>query len=195
MERRAEVKRKTNETDISVELNLDGSGQYDINTGIGFLDHMLQVFTKHGMFDLKMNVKGDLEIDFHHTVEDTGIVLGQAFDKALGDKSGIRRYGTAFVPMDEALSTATVDTGGRVFLVYDVNAPDDKVGEMQTQLFAEFFYAFSVNAKSNIHIKSVYGANSHHIIESVFKAFARAMREAVSVDPRITGVMSTKGVL
>jgi imidazoleglycerol-phosphate dehydratase len=194
-ERRAQIKRKTNETDIDIEIGLDGTGVYDISTGIGFLDHMLRLFARHGLFDLRVKVIGDLEIDAHHTVEDTGIVLGQAIDKALGSKEGIRRYGTAFIPMDEALSTATVDVGGRVFLVYDVTTPDEKVGDMETQLFLEFFRAFSVSAKSNIHLRTLYGGNSHHIIESVFKAFARAMAEAVSIDPRVSGVMSTKGLL
>jgi len=195
MERNAEIARKTNETDISLSIGIDGSGRSEISTGIGFLDHMLTLFSKHGLFDLKVKASGDLETDAHHTVEDIGIVLGQAIKKALGEKKSIKRYGASFVPMDESLALAVVDLGGRPFLVYDVRLSPGKVGEMDTELVEEFFRSIAFNAALNLHIKVFYGSNGHHVIEAVFKAFARALDEATRVDERIEGVMSTKGVL
>ncbi|HEX3028994.1 MAG TPA: imidazoleglycerol-phosphate dehydratase HisB [Clostridia bacterium] len=195
MERKAEIKRKTNETDISLKLCVDGSGQNQIATGIGFLDHMLTLFTKHGLFDLSLKADGDLEVDGHHTVEDVGIVLGQAIKQALGDKKSIKRYGSSHVPMDESLAMVVLDLSGRPFLVYDVKLTSDKVGDMDTELVEEFFRAVAFNAGINLHIKMFYGSNNHHIIEAVFKAFGRALDEATRTDSRIEGVMSTKGSL
>lgn len=195
MERKAAIVRKTNETEISLDINLDGRGSGKINTGIGFFDHMLSLFARHGFFDLKVEAVGDLEIDNHHTVEDTGIVLGQALKKALGDKKNIRRYGTAYVPMDEALAMVTLDLSGRPFLVFETPLLSEKVGEMETQLVEEFFRAVAFNGGITLHIKAMYGKNSHHIIEGIFKAFGRALDQAVGLDKRIEGVMSTKGVL
>lgn len=193
--REAEIMRNTSETDIKLKLNLDGTGTADIDTGIGFFDHMLNLFTKHGLFDLELKVKGDLGVDAHHTVEDVGIVLGQALNKALGDKKSIKRYGTSFVPMDESLAMVSVDFGGRPFLVFDVPLKDQKLGNMDSELIEEFFYAVSYNAQMNIHIKVLYGSSNHHMVEAVFKAFARAVDEASRLDERIKGVMTTKGVL
>jgi len=193
--REAEITRTTTETDIKLKLNLDGSGTADIKTGIGFFDHMLNLFTKHGLFDLVLKAKGDLDVDAHHTVEDAGIVLGQAFNKALGDKKSIRRYGTSFVPMDESLAMVSVDFGGRPFLVFDVPLKEQKLGNMDSELIEEFFRAVSYNAQMNIHIKVPYGSNNHHMVEAVFKAFGRAVDQASELDERIKGVMSTKGVL
>jgi len=195
MERKAEIRRKTNETDIMLSLSIDGSGKGEIETGIGFLDHMLTLFSKHGLFDLKVKAQGDLVVDGHHTVEDIGIVLGQVLKQALGDKKSIKRYGTSHVPMDESLSMVVLDLSGRPFLVYDVQLTSDKVGDMDTELVEEFFRAVAFNAGINLHIKVFYGSNNHHIIEAVFKAFGRALDEATRTDERIEGVMSTKGSL
>ena len=191
----AVVNRKTAETEIEMELNLDGSGITNIDTVIGFLDHMLNSFAKHGFFDLKLKVKGDLFVDCHHTIEDTGIVLGQAILKALGTKAGIKRFGSFMLPMDETLVLSAVDLSGRPYLVYDLELTTDRVGYMDTEMVKEFFYAVSYSAGMNLHIKQMYGLNNHHIIEAAFKAFARALDEATSIDPRITDVLSTKGSL
>jgi len=195
MSRAAELKRKTAETDITLKLDLDGEGNSKINTGIGFLDHMLTLFSKHGLFDLELDACGDLQVDAHHTVEDIGIVLGQALKQALGDKSSIRRYGTSYVPMDEALAMVSVDLGGRPYLVFNVKYAGERIGDMEAELLEEFFRAVSVNAAMNIHINVLYGSNNHHIAEAVFKAFGRALDDAVARDTRIKGVMSTKGML
>ncbi len=195
MGRKAEIKRTTNETDIQLKLEVDGKGPAGIVTGIGFLDHMLTLFSKHGLFDLEISAKGDLEVDAHHTVEDIGIVLGQAIKEALGDKKSIRRYGSSILPMDEALAMVAIDLGGRPFLVFDASFANDKVGDMETELVEEFFRAVAFNAGMNLHIKVFYGSNNHHIVEAVFKAFGRALDEATRLDGRIEGVMSTKGVI
>jgi len=195
MERKAQIKRKTNETDIMMKINIDGSGKGIIDTGIGFFDHMLTLFTRHGLLDMDVVAKGDLEVDFHHTVEDVGIVLGQVLKEALGDKKSIKRYGSSFLPMDEALALVVVDFGGRPYLVFDAKMPAEKVGEMDTELVEEFFRAVAFNAGINLHIKVFYGNNTHHIIEAIFKAFARAVDEATRIDSRIDGVMSTKGTI
>ena len=191
----AVVNRKTAETEIEMELNLDGSGITNIDTGIGFFDHMLNSFAKHGFFDLTLKVKGDLFVDCHHTIEDTGIVLGQAILKALGTKAGIKRFGSFMLPMDETLVLSAVDLSGRPYLVYDLELTTDRVGYMDTEMVKEFFYAVSYSAGMNLHIKQMYGLNNHHIIEAMFKAFAKALDEAASIDPRITDVLSTKGAL
>ncbi|MDF2541133.1 MAG: Imidazoleglycerol-phosphate dehydratase [Herbinix sp.] len=193
--RSAVIARKTKETDITLELNLDGSGNSQIETGIGFFNHMLDSFTRHGFFDMKLSVTGDLYVDSHHTIEDTGIVLGQAIKNALGDKQGIKRYGSFFLPMDDALVLCAIDLSGRPFLVYDMDFTVDKVGYMDTEMVKEFFYAISYSAGMNLHIKLVHGTNNHHIMEAVFKAFAKALDEAVSFDDRIKGVLSTKGTI
>lgn len=195
MERKAEIERKTAETNIQVSMNIDGKGAGKISTGIGFFDHMLTLFARHGLIDLNVAAIGDLEVDAHHTVEDVGIVLGQAIKSALGDKKSIKRYGTAFVPMDEALAMVSLDISARPFLVFDVKFTTEMTGQMETQLFEEFFRALAFNAGITLHIKVLYGANSHHMAEAVFKAFGRAMDEAVKTDERIEGVMSTKGSL
>jgi imidazoleglycerol-phosphate dehydratase len=195
MTRRAEIVRKTNETDVSLSFFIDGKGTSNITTGIGFLDHMLTLFARHGMFDLDLNASGDLDVDSHHTVEDIGIVLGQAIKEALGDKKSISRYGTSFVPMDEALAMVSLDISGRPFLVFDAQFSNDRVGEMDTELFEEFFRALAFNAGITLHIKVLHGSNNHHIIEAAFKAFGRALAEAVTINDRIEGVMSTKGIL
>jgi len=196
MSRTAHLTRTTSETDISLTLFLDGSGRADIATGIGFLDHMLTALARHGLFDLTVQAKGDLHIDFHHTTEDVGIVLGQAFAKALGDKRGIRRFGHALVPMDETLAEAAVDISGRPFLVWDVGFERPKIGEMDTELFEEFFRAFAFNAGITLHVTLKAGTNAHHVAEACFKALARALRMAVETDPRAPdAVPSTKGVL
>lgn len=194
-ERKAEICRVTGETDIVVEVNLDGEGTYNIDTGIGFFDHMLNLMSKHSITDLKIKAKGDLEVDGHHTVEDVGITLGKCIEKALGDKSGIKRYGTSFVPMDEALVMVSMDISGRPFLVFDAQFNSERVGKMDSELVEEFFRAIAVNAGITLHIKVLYGKNTHHMIEGIFKAFGRALREAVTKDERIKGVMSTKGSL
>lgn len=195
MERTAAVTRTTKETDIAVTLNLDGSGKAEISTGIGFFDHMLNGFARHGLFDLNCQVKGDLEVDCHHTIEDTGIVLGQAIREAVGDKKGIVRYGTCILPMDESLVLCSLDLSGRPYYVSDVEFPTERVGEMDTQMVKEFFYAVSYSAAMNLHFKMLSGGNSHHMIEGIFKAFAKALDMAVAHDPRITDVLSTKGSL
>ena len=194
--RAATIERKTRETDIFVAMELDGSGDYDIETGVGFFDHMLEGFSKHSLIDLKVRAEGDLHIDMHHTVEDVGIVMGQAAAKALGDCVGIRRFGHAYVPMDETLSRAAVDISKRPYLIWNVEFPRDKVGEMDTELFKEWFHAFATNAGVCLHVENLYGVNTHHIVESCFKATARAFRMGLETDPRADGAMpSTKGVL
>jgi imidazoleglycerol-phosphate dehydratase len=193
--RTALIERKTKETDIQVELNLDGRGENAIQTPVPFFDHMLVQIARHGFFDLKIKASGDIEIDAHHTVEDSGICLGEAFKKALGDKAGIRRYGRGTMPMHEALASVILDFSGRPHLVFNVALPKAKVGEFDTELVEEFFTAFCNHAGANIHVNLAYGDNLHHIIEAVFKAFARALDEACSFDPRIEGVLSSKGSL
>lgn len=189
------VRRKTTETDISVNVNLDGAGKYQVETGIGFFNHMLELFSKHSLIDLTVKAKGDLKIDEHHTVEDIGICLGEALRKALGDKKGIERYGF-LLPMDEALAEVAVDLGGRSYLVWNVSFKREKIGDMPTELFEDFFKAVADNLQANIHINVKYGRNEHHIAESVFKAFARALRFAVSRDKRAQDLLpSTKGKL
>lgn len=195
MERIATISRKTKETDISINLNLDGTGKYDISTGIGFFDHMLEGFTRHGFFDMDCKVTGDLHVDGHHTVEDVGIVLGQAIAKAAGDKKGIARYGYFILPMDDALALCSIDFCGRPYLNYDCELTVPTVGELETELIKEFFYAVSYSAGMNLHIKMLAGDNNHHMIEAMFKAFAKALDMALSMDERITGVLSTKGTL
>jgi imidazoleglycerol-phosphate dehydratase len=194
--RRAEISRETSETAITVALGLDGEGRADIATGIGFLDHMLTALARHGLFDLKVRAKGDLHIDFHHTTEDVGIVIGQCLRQALGDKRGIRRYGAAVIPMDEALAEAAVDISSRPFLAWSVTFAQPKIGEMDTELFEEFFRALAFNAGITLHVTQKAGTNAHHVAEACFKALARALREAVEPDPRaISAIPSTKGVL
>jgi imidazoleglycerol-phosphate dehydratase len=195
MPRSAQLSRKTAETDIFLKLDMDGTGNSSVDTGVGFLDHMLTLFAKHGLMDLEIKASGDLQVDAHHTVEDVGIVLGQAIKQALGDKKSIRRYGTAHVPMDEALAMVCVDIGGRPYLAFNARFAGERVGDMDTELFEEFFRAVSVNSGMNIHINVMYGSNSHHMAEAVFKAFGRALDEASGIDSRIEGVMSTKGTL
>ncbi len=195
MERRAKISRKTNETDINLSMKIDGSGKGVIDTGIGFFDHMLNLFARHGLFDLDVKAVGDLNVDSHHTVEDVGIVLGQAIKEALGQKESIKRFGSSYVPMDEALSLVVVDLGGRPFLAFDAKFSCDRVGAMDTEMVEEFFRAVAFNAGMNIHIKVFYGSNNHHIIEAIFKAFGRALDEASRLDGRIDGVMSTKGTI
>ena len=194
--RTSEIKRKTKETDIVLFLNLDGTGKSDINTGVGFFDHMLTLFASHGMFDLTVKCNGDLNVDAHHTVEDVGICLGKAFAEALGDMKGIKRYADKIIPMDESLVMCAVDISGRPHLSLDLEVPAKRVGNFDTELVSEFFLAFVRNAKMTLHIKKMAGRNTHHIIEGCFKAFARTLDEAVSFDPRREGVLpSTKGVL
>lgn len=193
---RAEIiKRKTNETDIELSLCLDGRGESSIDTGCGFLNHMLTLFAKHGSFDLDVTCKGDTEVDYHHTVEDIGIALGSAFAAALGDKRGIRRYGNMILPMDEALILTAVDFSGRAYLGYDADIPTEKVGDFDTQLVSEFWYGFTRSSECTLHIKQLSGNNSHHIIEGMFKSAARSFKEAVSIDPDNNTIPSTKGVL
>lgn len=194
--RTATIARKTNETEISVSINLDGTGAHTMATGIGFLDHMLDQLSRHSLIDMDISCKGDLHIDFHHTAEDVGIALGQAVLKALGDKKGIRRYASADLPMDGTLTRAALDVSGRPFLVFRAEFSRDKVGEMDTELFREFFQAFAMNAGITLHIENFYTDNNHHLAESMFKAVARALREAVEIDPRAGDrVPSTKGTL
>lgn len=195
MERTASLTRTTKETDISLSLSLDGSGSADISTGIGFFDHMLNGFARHGLFDLSCHVKGDLEVDCHHTIEDTGIVLGEAVRKCVGDKKGIVRYGSCILPMDEALVLCSLDLSGRPYYVSDAEFPSERVGGMDTEMVKEFFYAVSCHAGMNLHFRMLSGSNTHHMIEGMFKAFAKALDMAVSFDPRITDVLSTKGSL
>ena len=195
MGRTSHCERNTRETQIVVDLNIDGSGKYEISTGIGFFDHMLEGFTRHGLFDLKVDVKGDLHVDSHHTVEDTGIVLGQAFTKALGDKNGIKRFGYFVLPMDDALVLASLDLSGRMFLDYQADLQMEVLGEMETEVIKEFFAGFASGAQMNLHIRKIAGENTHHIIEAMFKSVAKALDEATQIDDRITGVLSTKGML
>ncbi len=195
MERTASITRNTKETRIALTLSLDGSGAASVSTGIGFFDHMLNSFARHGMFDLTLTVDGDLEVDTHHTVEDTGIVLGKAIKEAVGDKAGMLRYGSALLPMDEALILCALDLCGRPYLVYDLRLDRDRVGGFETEMVREFFYAVSYGAEMNLHLKQLDGSNNHHIIEGAFKAFAKALDMATGLDARITGVLSTKGSL
>lgn len=196
MEKRlSTINRKTKETDINLEFTLDGKGGSQIETGIGFFNHMLDSFTRHGFFDMKLTAMGDLYVDSHHTVEDTGIVLGQAIKEALGDKKGIRRYGSAIIPMDESLVLCAIDLSGRPFLSYDLKFDSDKVGYIDTELIKEFFYALSYNAGMNLHIRMLSGENNHHIAEAAFKAFGKALDEASSYDSRVQDVLSTKGAI
>lgn len=195
MARTADYVRKTKETDISLHLNLDGTGSSSIHTGIGFFDHMLDGFARHGLFDLKVNVAGDLAVDCHHTIEDTGIVLGNAIKEAVGDKKGIRRYGSCILPMDETLVLCAVDLSGRPYLVFDGEFTTDRVGYMDTEMVKEFFYAISYTAGMNLHIRVLSGGNNHHMIEAMFKAFAKALDQATVIDPMITDILSTKGSL
>ena len=195
MSRTAELVRKTKETDIKLSLNIDGTGKSDIETGIGFFDHMLEGFARHGFFDLDVDVTGDLAVDCHHTIEDTGIVLGGAIQKALGDKKGIKRFGSCILPMDETLGLCAIDLSGRPYLSFDGNFTVERVGYMDTEMVKEFFYAISYAAGMNLHIKVLSEGNNHHMIEAMFKAFARALDEATGFDPRIQDVLSTKGTL
>ncbi len=195
MSRTAELVRKTKETDIKLSLNIDGTGKSDIETGIGFFDHMLEGFARHGFFDLDVDVTGDLAVDCHHTIEDTGIVLGGAIQKALGDKKGIKRFGSCILPMDETLVLCAIDLSGRPYLSFDGNFTVERVGYMDTEMVKEFFYAISYAAGMNLHIKVLSEGNNHHMIEAMFKAFARALDEATGFDPRIQDVLSTKGTL
>lgn len=195
MMRTARVERKTKETDICLELNLDGKGTFEGTTGIGFFDHMLDGFARHGFFDLCLTMTGDLQVDGHHTIEDLGIVLGTALKQALGDKSGIRRYGSRILPMDETLVLAAVDLCGRPYLSFQAEFEREKVGDMETEMVREFFYAMTYTCGMNLHIRVLDGRNCHHIIEAMFKAVAKALDEAVSGEPRISGVLSTKGSL
>lgn len=194
--RRATCERRTKETEISVSVNLDGQGDYDVKTGIGFLDHMMEQLSRHSLIDLKIRAKGDLHIDYHHTVEDVGILLGQAFCQAMGDLRGITRYGSATVPMDETCTRASIDISGRPFLVWKVAFSQDKLGDMDTELFQEWFRAFTFGAGITLHVENIYGENNHHIIESSYKALARALRQALEIDPRkADSLPSTKGVI
>ena len=196
MSRTADVRRDTKETQIRVQLDLDGTGRATVSTGVGFFDHMLESFARHGGFDLAIETKGDLHIDMHHTVEDTGIVLGQAFSEALDGLKGIRRFGHAYIPMDETLTRCAIDLSNRPYLIWRVSFVRPKVGEMDTELFKEFHHAFAMNAGACLHLETLYGENSHHIAESGFKALARALRSAVELDPKTLGeAPSTKGVL
>ena len=193
--RSAKIARKTKETDIELYLNIDGSGKSEISTGIGFFDHMLQAFARHGLFDLNVKVSGDLNVDCHHTIEDTGIVLGQAIAEAIGDKQGIKRYGSNILPMDETLVMSAIDLCGRPYFVMDGEFQAPMVGEFDTQMVREFFYSVSYSAAMNLHLRIITGLNDHHKIEAIFKAFAKALDEASMIDPRIEGVLSTKGAL
>ncbi|MCI8874447.1 MAG: imidazoleglycerol-phosphate dehydratase HisB [Lachnospiraceae bacterium] len=195
MSREASLNRTTKETDITLCLELDGRGESQINTGIGFFDHMLYGFSKHGFFDLDVDVTGDLAVDCHHTIEDTGIVLGNAIKKALGDKKGVKRFGSCILPMDETLVLCAIDLSGRPYLSFEGEFTTEKVGYMDTEMVKEFFYAISYSAGMNLHIKILSGSNNHHKIEAVFKAFGRALDEAVSLEPRLNGILSTKGSL
>lgn len=195
MSRISSIRRDTKETQIVLSLLLDGSGKYEIDTGIGFFDHMLEGFSKHGFFDLDLKVNGDLSVDGHHTVEDTGIVLGAALKEALGDKSGIRRFGSCILPMDDALALCAIDLCGRPYFSFECDFPTETVGNLETQLIREFFYAISYSAGINLHIKMMSGQNSHHMIEAIFKSFAKSLDQAISMEPRLEGVLSTKGSL
>ncbi len=193
--RESKISRKTNETEIEVEIKIDGTGSYQIDTGIGFFNHVLELFAFHGLFDLKIEAKSDLKVDNHHTVEDVGIVLGQAFSKALGERNGIKRYGTFYVPMDETLVMVSLDISSRPFLHFNVILPSERVGDFETECLEEFLRAFVNNFGITLHISLLHGKNTHHIIEAVFKAFARALREALTIDERYKNVPSTKGIL
>ena len=194
-ERKAAIKRKTKETDISLSLDLDGSGQYRVSTGLPFFDHMLESFAKHGLFDLDLEAKGDLEVDAHHSVEDVGIVLGQALREALGSAEGIRRYGNFVLPMAEAKVEVSVDVSNRAQLVYRVELPNSRIGSFDTVLTEDFLYAFAQNAGLDLHVELRYGKSAHHVVEAIFKGLARALRAAVEIDPRVRGVPSVKGAL
>jgi imidazoleglycerol-phosphate dehydratase len=194
--RSAKVTRKTNETSIEVELNLDGTGKYEVTTGIGFLDHMLEQLSRHSLMDLKLTAKGDLHIDYHHTTEDTGIAIGEAFAKALGERKGIVRYGHAYIPMDETLTRVALDLSGRPYFIWNVEFTKPKLGEMDTELFREWFQAFAFAAGATLHVENLYGVNNHHIVESCYKGIARALRTAIDIDPRKRDdIPSTKGTL
>lgn len=194
--RKSEITRETRETKIEVRVNLDGTGDFDIQTGIGFLDHMLEQLARHSLIDLSLRASGDLHVDFHHTVEDTGIVLGQAIAQATGDKMGINRYGNAYVPMDETLTRVALDISGRPYLIWHVKFSRPKLGDMDTELFREWFQAFSQASGITLHVENLYGQNNHHIVESCYKALARALRAALTIDPRMAKeVPSTKGLL
>ena len=193
--RSATIQRKTKETNISVTLQIDGSGKYSVSTGIGFLDHMMELFARHGMFDLQLQCKGDLRVDDHHTTEDVAIALGQAFGKALKERTGIARYGSAYLPMDESLARCVVDLGGRSALVFKAEFNRKNVGDLSTEMIRHFFLSFAENIKANIHVEVLYGSNTHHKIEAMFKALARALRVACEKDARVKGVLSTKGKL
>lgn len=195
MARISHIERSTSETKISLTLNIDGSGKCNVNTGIGFFDHMLNSFAKHGFFDLDCQVKGDLHVDCHHTIEDTGIVLGQAILDAVGDKAGIKRFGNFYLPMDETLVLSAIDLSGRPYLVCDLPFTVERVGGFDTEMVHEFFYAVSYGAMMNLHLKLIHGSNNHHIMEAAFKAFAKALDQACGYDERVTGVLSTKGSL
>jgi imidazoleglycerol-phosphate dehydratase len=195
MERTGSVERKTNETDVRVELNLDGTGEYTVSTGIPFFDHMLQSFARHALFDLALTAKGDLEVDTHHTVEDVGITLGQAVREALGEATGIRRYGSSVLPMSEAKVEVSVDVSNRPYLVYRVELSNDRIGTFDASLAEDFFYAFSQNAGLDLHVELRYGRNPHHVVEACFKGLARALRVAVERDPRVKGLPTVKGAL
>ncbi|MBN1864253.1 MAG: imidazoleglycerol-phosphate dehydratase HisB [Victivallales bacterium] len=194
-DRTASVSRKTKETDISVKINIDGSGKSKISCGIPFIEHMLELFARHGLFDLEIRASGDIQVDCHHTVEDMGIVMGEAISKALGDKKGICRYGWAVVPMDDSLVLVSLDLSGRPFLVYDLLPPSSHIKDMDTRLFHEFFQALSVKAGMNIHVQKLKGEETHHTFEALFKAFAKALDQATRVDPRVQCIPSTKGIL
>jgi imidazoleglycerol-phosphate dehydratase len=195
-ERKASVARKTKETEIAVSLDLDGTGQYGVSTGVGFLDHMLEQLSRHSLIDLKVQAKGDTHIDFHHLTEDTGIAIGQCVAQALGDRAGIQRYGDALIPMDETLTRVALDASNRPYLIWKVNFTRPKLGEMDTELFKEWFQAFAQNAGLTLHVENLYGENNHHIVESCYKALARALRQAIAADPRSPhAVPSTKGTL
>ena len=194
--RQASVERNTKETQISAEIALDGSGVYDISTGIGFLDHMLEQFSRHSLIDLKLRAQGDLHIDFHHTTEDTGYVVGEALSEALGDRAGIVRYGQALIPMDETLTRVALDCSNRPYLVWTVDFSRPKLGDMDTELFQEWFRAFAQSAGLTLHVETLYGENNHHIVESCFKGLARSLKDAIKIDPRkADAIPSTKGVL
>lgn len=195
MPRTATVDRQTKETKIQLELNLDGTGTSRIQTGVGFFDHMLELFTRHGCFDLSIVADGDLQVDQHHTVEDTGICLGMAFREALGDKAGIRRYGHFVLPMEETLVTTAVDLSGRYYLVFGASFPKPKIGDFDSELVEDFWQAFAANALCNLHVQLHYGRNAHHISEAIFKSLARTLRMAVEDDPRMSGIPSTKGII
>lgn len=195
MGRSASISRKTGETDIKIRLDIDGTGKSDINTGVGFFDHMLDSFARHGLFDLEVSVKGDLYVDSHHTIEDTGIVLGQAIKEAAGNKEGIKRFGECILPMDEVLMLCALDLSGRPYLVFNADLTVPRTGDFDTEMLHEFFYAISYSAGMNLHIKMLDGVNNHHIIEAAFKAFAKALDRALEYDKRIAGVLSTKGSL